>query len=178
MTLTPAAAALLGALIGLLGGLGVALAQHRLEFKKWARARSDEIDRGSRAALADLASAAAVLAHTVAWFTYNHVEPLRVPTDAALQRYDEETHKLISDVVAAQVRLAALNSRLYQRVAYLSTEAIALSEDVDRLVAVIPADPKAAEEGLGQCNANAFQYIHKLALRIADAGVGPLPLAK
>jgi hypothetical protein len=175
MTLQPAEAALAGAVIGLLGGVGTVLAQRSLEYKKWVRSRADDIDRSARVALADLASASSVLAHTVAWFSYNHVDPFRAPTPAELARYDDETHKLISDVVSAQVRLAALRPALYRTVVYLSSEAINLSEAVDTAVALIQKSSGEAEDSLLKCNSDSVDYIARLATRIADAAASELP---
>jgi hypothetical protein len=102
--------------LGYIGGLITSRAQARLEYDKWLRARRDDVHRDIRMALGEVASNLAVLAHTIMWFSYYVADGDSAPDQHVIQEYGAETHHLISGVVSAQVRLAALNRIAFDKI--------------------------------------------------------------
>jgi hypothetical protein len=158
---------LISAGLGYISGLLTSRAQARLEHDKWLRARQDEVHRDIRTAVSAVASNLAALAHGVMWFTYN-VSNGRSPDEKAIQAHEDETHRLISDVVGAQVRLAALHPATYERITPSVSEAIHLSENVDAALILLEQNPGRGQRAIIECNAAALTYIKVLPGRIAN----------
>lgn len=168
LTLSGMAMMLISAGLGYISGLITSRAQARLEHDKWLRARRDDVRRDIRTALAGVASDLAALAHSIMWFTYNAADKDGPPDEKAIQAYEEEIHRFISNVVGAQVRLAALNRVAYEQITPSVSEAIHLSEHVDNALGLSQKHPEHGRSAILECNSAALTYIKILPARIAN----------
>ena len=168
LTFGSAATMFISAGLGYIGGLITSRAQARLEYDKWLRARRDDVRRDTRTALAEVASDLAALAHTIMWFSYNMADANSAPDQHAIQEYSAETNHLISDVVSAQVRLAALDRIAFDKITPSVSEAIHLSEQVDDALDVLREHRDQGRTAILECNSAALSYIKDLPGRIAN----------
>lgn len=163
---------ILGAVIGagasILGGWLAGWRQSELERTKWERSRVDIVHTETRAALAALAKDLAAIAHSIMWATYK--APLTPEfTEDDLAKYESEYHNKVSDLVGAQMLVAALDHKLFSRVTPLVSEAIELGGDAYvGLRAVVENPIMGADAALAETNAKALALIKKIPGELAN----------
>lgn len=166
MTIDAPIAALLGALIGLTGGLILKALDLLADRDRWRRARRDEIFRDSRRVAGELAAKLAEFVHSTMWFSYKMDEGNRASWKTLQKQFDEETHSLIAALKGAEVRLAAMDPRLREVFRPLVNEAIRLSEDADDAAAKLIDDGDPA--ALTKLNRKSLEFIKELPQKVAD----------
>jgi hypothetical protein len=154
--------AVIGAIVGLLGGLLAIRAERQLEYQKWVRGREDDVRRDIRLAVAEVATKLAALAHAVMWFTYKTVNSAGRMSPSAFETYQKEIHELISGIVGAQIRLAALDKSLYKSVTPFISDAINLTERVNEATELLTKDSQQGLKVIIECNKIALHFIKKL----------------
>lgn len=121
-TIVSLTVALVGAIAGLVGGYLAGRRQSQLEYKKWVRAREDDLAKEARLAVADFTRKLAAATHSIVWLAWKaRFRPFEV-RQQDISTYDEEMHKLIPEIVGTLVVISALNKELYDRMNPLARE--------------------------------------------------------
>jgi hypothetical protein len=152
---------LLGLIIAFVSGLLTSRAQSHQESEKWVRAREDDVRRDIRLAIADVAEKLAAFAHSMMWTTYR-VNRTNANLKEIVDTYGKESHELIGRLVSSQIRLAALDMNAYQKVTPFISNAINLSEEVDRAISLFQQDSRESREAVRECNHKALAFIKEL----------------
>jgi hypothetical protein len=113
--LTNAAGTLIGAALAFTGVLWANRRQARLEDVKWERSKKDELLKNVRLAAAELSKKIATGAQAMTWLLWvAKYEPASL-NERELSSYDREMKSLYSELVGAEVVLAALDKNLYAK---------------------------------------------------------------
>jgi hypothetical protein len=178
-------AALIGAGIGVAGGLVLKVIDMRTERERWLRSRRDVVYRDTRLAACDLVTKIAEFVFSTIWFTYKLNDNNRSDWNALQHAYDVEGYKLIAAVKGAQIKLASMDSRLHSVFKPLVDESLRLSTRADVAVAEAAEkfDEAAAEaiddakaksrkdrvlEPVLKVNIEADDFLKELPQRVAD----------
>lgn len=163
-------AVVLGAGAGALAGIGgAALAgwrQSKHEKEKWLRAREDALQADTRGAVAALAKTLASTAHSMMWATFRVLTSGRASLEA-IAAFEVEFHAEVAELVGAQMRLAALDYALYEKITPYVGQAIALG---GRTYAALKASMDKsidAEDQLRACNQEALNLIKDVPKKVA-----------
>jgi len=114
--------ALIGAIVALVGGYLAGSRQSRLEYKKWLRAREDDLAKEARLAVAEFTRKLATAIHSIVWLAWKARFRSAEITQQDISRYDEEMHNLIPEIVGTLAVISALNKELYERMNELAVE--------------------------------------------------------
>lgn len=183
---------LLGALIAFLGLRFQASHQSVLEDRRWQRARDDEHAKWERAqgeeeakrrqtqederkketrlAAADLSKKIAIAAHSMTWVLWIAKHDPKHLTRDIIDEHDQKMNVLYSDLVAAQVVVAALDQSLYEKTLPL----VNLTYEYDGLISLFARDLNNAENvrELGDLWSRVYQFSKK----VPDKFLGMLEL--
>lgn len=170
MALDQGVAVVLGAAVGAVAGMGgAALAgwrQSKLETEKWTRAREDQIRADLRAAVAALAKTLASTAHSMMWVTFKALTSGRASLEA-LASFEVEFHAEVAELVGAQMRLAALDFPLYEKVTPYVSQAIGMGGNTYAALRASMEKDIDAEEQLRACNQDALNLIKEVPKKVA-----------
>lgn len=141
-------AALIGALAALTGTYLSGLQQAKIEYKKWLRAREDEIDQELREAITALMQKMAVAAQTISWFTWEaDYRPDRISKEV-IDGYDLEMKALFPQIDSALILVSALRKQAYDDLAPIIQEIYNLDLKVSRETRKFAAMPAEAVQGI------------------------------
>lgn len=128
--LTNAAGTFIGAALALTGVLWTNSRQKRIEDVRWERSRKDELLKQVRLAAADLAKRVAAGAQAMTWLLWiAKYEPANL-TEKDIATYDREMKSLYSDLVGAEVVLAALDKHLFSKMKPLVNDLYKLDQGI------------------------------------------------
>jgi len=178
-------AALIGAGIGVAGGLVLKVIDLRTERERWLRSRRDVVYRDTRLAACDLVTKIGELVFSTIWFTYKLNNDNRSDWNDLQHAYDVEVHTLVAAIKGAEVKLAAMDSTLRSIFKSLVGMSIDLSEQADQAVAEAAEKFDKAAAGstdeakaklrkdralkpVLEVNSKAFEFIKELPQRVAD----------
>lgn len=147
----PAFYPVLGALIGALAVVGVALLnsrrQARLEREKWLRGLSDSFANELRAVVKELATELANAAHSMCWLCWlaRH-GPSRLSQER-IDQYDKEMHVLLPRITGLHAVLAGMDQRVHVALAPLVEHAVNLDAAIgDAGLNFVSGKPETAVE--------------------------------
>lgn len=170
MALDQGLAAVVGAAVGALAGIvGFAFAgwrQSKLESEKWSRAREDRARSDTRNAVAALAKTLASTAHSMMWASFKVLTAGKASHET-LASFEVEFHAEVSDLVAAQMNLAALDFALYEKVTPFISQAIAMGADTHAALKAAMEKTPDAEDQLRACNQDALNLIKDVPKKVA-----------
>ena len=128
--LTNAAGTFIGAALALTGVLWTNSRQKRIEDIRWERSRKDELLKQVRLAAADLAKRVAAGAQAMTWLLWiAKYEPGNL-TEKEISAYDREMKSLYSELVGAEVVLAALDKGLFAKMKPLVNDLYKLDQSI------------------------------------------------
>jgi hypothetical protein len=107
--------ALLGIIGSALAAWFAARASWRLEYQKWRRTRDDLHTADLRIGLNQLILAISSAAHSMCWLTWLAQADATKMTRARIDKYDEEMHKLLPQLLGLQALVASLRPHTYRR---------------------------------------------------------------
>ncbi|MDM0105711.1 hypothetical protein QTH97_12250 [Variovorax sp. J22R24] len=170
MALDQGLAAVIGAGVGALAGIvGFAFAgwrQSKLETEKWSRAREDKARSDTRNAVADLAKTLASTAHSMMWVSFKVITAGKASHET-LASFEVEFHAEVSDLVGAQMTLAALDFSLYEKVTPLVGRAIDMGANTYAALKAAMEKAPDAEDQLKACNQDALNLIKEIPKKVA-----------
>jgi hypothetical protein len=166
--LTGILAALIGAVAGITGGYLSGWQQARLEYKKWLRAREDDVAKELRLAVADLMRKMATTAQHISWFTWEaDYRPDRI-TKEAVELYDTEMRGLFPEIDSALIMVSALSNEAYERLAPLVLDIYNLDLKVSRETRKITNAPSDAAKGIADYKDAAFQLKRQIMQNVSN----------
>jgi len=146
--LTNAAGTFIGAALALTGVLWTNNRQKRIEDVRWERSRKDELLKQVRLAVADLAKRVAAGAQAMTWLLWiSKYEPANL-TEKDISAYDREMKSLYSDLVGAEVVLAALDKNLFAKMKPLVNDLYKLDQGIAEHTRQFRATKEAPDKNL------------------------------
>lgn len=146
----------------------------RIEEFKSQLATETEARRNIRLAVAEVAKRVAAAAHSIAWTTW----PARYsPNDFAaknLNKYDEEIHLLLSDIVGARVVLAALSPTVHGQLSQLIDRLYGLDVDMGEVKSLLAQDRSRGLAALSQIHEASGKLDDQLLDAVTKLKIEPL----
>ncbi len=149
---------IVGAMVAFVGVLFAGWRQARLERDKWERAQSDEWDKETRLALAELTRGLAAGVHAIAWCTWKAKYEPDEMKNVDFAKYDKEIKGLFPTIVGARVVLAGLDSKTHEKMAPLIKKLYKLDKELAQASVLFR---KSRQEGINRlvtCYSNSNKF--------------------
>ena len=144
--LTSAIGTFIGAGLALIGVRWSSNRQWDLEQKKWLQAKEDEAAKEIKSAVAVLAQRMAAEIQAIIWLTWIAEFQPAMLTEKEISGYDREMKSLMSQDVAAQAALAAVNAELHSRIKPFVKEVSSLDHRMSFVVLKIGQAAEGSQE--------------------------------
>jgi hypothetical protein len=175
--------AILGALIGAISGLSIALLtgwrQSRLEYQKWLRAREDdqrkwlqekedEKQKEIRLAVVELTKKMAIALQAMEWFTWKVKKTPDSLTEEDISAYDEEMKAHLPEIVSSHILVAALSKTKYERLDPLVTELYQLDNQIAQASLMLKKSPQEGTQALVELCTICFRFHKELQKEVSE----------
>jgi hypothetical protein len=171
-TLSAPIATVLGALVGATAGISGALLttwlQLRLDRRRAAQTRDDSVAKAFAEAAQQLTIKMASALHSMCWLTWLAVNRGDRLTQANLDAYDAEIHKLLPEVLGYMSTVAALDSEAYEQLVPHVNELFALDGRIGQAGLHLDRDREKSIRQLADCYEPMTDFEHRLPRLVAN----------